>query len=127
MELTQPPSENWGQTLRRLRGNRDAKAVMAVIAEWVPYGNSHMTLRRLEKMSEPPAADTAEGKRWRVVAALALLVYGYDPAALGLSITDDLPRGVNAEDFMAYTQDVSPSPCMTMPPFSRGRVLVGAA
>ena len=49
---------------------------------------SHTRLHQLEKLTEAPAAQPR-----RALAYLAMLVYGFDPAELGLSEAD-LPKGL---------------------------------
>jgi hypothetical protein len=57
---------------------------------------SYSTLMRLEDLRVEPDRTTPKGQERRVLAYLALLVYGIDPHSFGLS-ERDLPRWMTKE------------------------------
>lgn len=91
LELQLLDEETWGERFGRARARsglnlRDAATKISTVEP-----TSYATLARLERLDATPP-----DLRRRVVAALALLVYGYDPGQFGLSL-DDLPRGIDRQ------------------------------
>lgn len=80
--------EAWGDRMRRARGRRQVSAVEDRISRIVPVGRN--TIIRLERMHTPPG-----DRRRRLIAVLALLSYGIDPADLGFDTAADLPSGLD--------------------------------
>lgn len=83
--------ETWGERVARARGRArlSLKEAAARVSRLVPV--SYSSLMRLEYLDAVPT----DVKR-RMVAYLALIVYGYEPEEFGLSV-DDLPRWITAE------------------------------
>jgi transcriptional regulator with XRE-family HTH domain len=92
--------ESWGERVARARARSklSLKEAAARVSALVP--TSYSTLMRLEALDVPPS----DVKR-RVVAFLALVAYGYDPAAFGLS-EDDLPRRITPAQLDALTPTI---------------------
>ena len=88
-------AETWGDRLRRARerSNTRLRDAAGLISEF--ERTSHQRLLNLEDLEEPP---TDAGRR--LLALLAAVAYGYDPAAFGLS-WDDLPRRLDPEAVVA--------------------------
>lgn len=87
-------AETWGDRLRRAR-ERSGLRLRDVAGLVHPYEpTSHQRLLNLEILDEPPA-DAGR----RILALLAVVAYGYDPAAFGLS-WEDLPRRVDRDEVL---------------------------
>lgn len=84
--LRQLGDEPFGHKLARAR--RESGVELREAAEKISeiMFTSHSRLHQLEKLAEPPSSPSR-----RALAYLAMLVYGFDPAELGLS-ADDLPK-----------------------------------
>jgi hypothetical protein len=82
-------TETWGDRLRRARERSETplRDAAARISRWEPA--SRQRLLNLEDLREAP---TDVGRR--IVALLAAVAYGYDPAVFDLS-WDDLPRRID--------------------------------
>lgn len=89
--LERDPALSWGAKMRYYRERAGMK--MADAAEIINdiQPTSAMALTRLERMTSAPTI-----RRQRVVATLALLVYGVHPEPMGLSL-DELPSFIDAK------------------------------
>jgi hypothetical protein len=85
-------AETWGDQLRRARerSRLRLRELARMISPFEP--TSHQRLLNLEELTEPPI----DASR-RILALLAVVAYGYDPAVFGLS-WDDLPRRIDQAD-----------------------------
>jgi transcriptional regulator with XRE-family HTH domain len=96
--------EPFGARLRRARqaSGIELRAAAELISQLM--FTSHTRLNRLEKMVDPPV-----DRDRRALAYLAMLVYGFDPAELGLTPAD-LPKGLRSNsDLEALLRSRCPS------------------
>lgn len=91
-QLRRLGAEPFGQRLARAR--RASGVELREAAEKIStlMFTSHTRLHQLEKLDTVPST-----QQRRALAYLAMLVYGFDPAELGLS-EEDLPKGLQAVD-----------------------------
>jgi hypothetical protein len=92
-ELGELPPEPWGRRLRRAREDVGGYTNVDRAAEKVSRYQltTGSTLARLEKLDEPPT-----NRQRRVLATIALIIYGIDPEPFGLG-RDDLPPAIYAQ------------------------------
>lgn len=113
------PPEPWGDKLRRARkGSLNIRTqTMAALAIERATGRtmSDATLSRLESREEAPG-----DRSMRRNAYMLAIVYGFDPADLGLTLDDAPERAVterlmqivtDREEFMAWLPDMHDPPC----------------
>ena len=85
--LQELDTETWGERLKRARERSGITLIDAARRVSSVLPSTPATLNRLEKLAEPP-----ENWERRVRAYLVLLVYGYRPAAFGLTAEETLPE-----------------------------------
>jgi transcriptional regulator with XRE-family HTH domain len=98
--------ETFGERLHRARVRRGVRLRTLADQVSVCWPVSHALLYRLELEPEPPA-----DRRRRIIAALAVIALGYEPAVFGLS-RDDVPPGMDLAALGSGTDgsDVSEAP-----------------